>query len=72
MSLNISVTHSQGLSKTRFSKCKKKKNDSQLFPPIQGYRVYFLHDNMTSVQTVRGNKSAMVKTITRLGEWEGK
>ena len=35
---------------------------------FQGYRVYFLHDNFTSVQTVRGNKSAMIKTITRLGE----
>ena len=35
---------------------------------LQGYRVYFLNNNFTSVQTIRDNKSAMVETLTRLSE----
>ena len=46
----------------------EKHNEKHYLFVFQGYRVYFLHDNFTSVQTVRGNKSAMIKTITRLGE----
>lgn len=34
----------------------------------QGYRIYFLHQNFTSVQTIRDNKSAMVETLTRLSK----
>ncbi|CAB4063723.1 PTPRG [Lepeophtheirus salmonis] len=33
---------------------------------IQGYRIYFLHNNFTSVQTIRDNKSALVETLNRL------
>ena len=36
---------------------------------LQGYRVYFLNNNFTSVQTIRDNKSAMVETLTRLSEY---
>lgn len=36
---------------------------------LLGYRLYFLHNNFTSVQTVRDNKSAMVETLTRLGRF---
>ena len=35
---------------------------------LLGYRVYFLHRNFTSVQTIRDNKSAMVETLTRLSK----
>ncbi len=35
---------------------------------LQGYRIYFLHNNFTSVQTIRDNKSSMVETITRLSK----
>jgi receptor-type tyrosine-protein phosphatase gamma len=33
---------------------------------LHGYRVYFLNNNFTSVQTIRDNKSAMVETLRRL------
>ena len=36
---------------------------------LLGYRVYFLHRNFTSVQTIRDNKSAMVETLTRLSKY---
>lgn len=36
---------------------------------LQGYRIYMLHQNFTSVQTVRNNKSAMVETLTRLSKY---
>lgn len=36
---------------------------------LHGYRVYFLNNNFTSVQTIRDNKSAMVETLTRLSKW---
>ncbi len=36
---------------------------------LQGYRVYFLNNNFTSVQTIRDNKSAMVETLTRLSKY---
>jgi hypothetical protein len=35
---------------------------------LQGYRIYLLHQNFTSVQTIRDNKSAMVETLTRLSK----
>ena len=35
---------------------------------VQGYRLYFKHNNLTSVQPVGQNKSAMVETLTRLSE----
>ena len=36
---------------------------------LQGYRIYMLHQNFTSVQTVRSNKSSMVETLTRLSKY---
>ena len=36
---------------------------------LLGYRIYFLHRNFTSVQTIRDNKSAMVETLTRLSKF---
>ncbi|XP_059092018.1 tyrosine-protein phosphatase 99A-like [Tigriopus californicus] len=33
---------------------------------LQGYRIYYLHNNVTSVQTVKDNKSAMIETLARL------
>ena len=35
---------------------------------LQGYRIYMLHQNFTSVQTVRSNKSSIVETLTRLSK----
>ncbi len=35
---------------------------------LQGYRIYFLHNNFTSVQTIRDNKSAMIETLNRLSK----
>ena len=36
---------------------------------LQGYRIYMLHQNFTSVQTVRSNKSSMIETLTRLSKY---
>ena len=36
---------------------------------LQGYRIYMLHQNFTSVQTVRSNKSSMAETLTRLSKY---
>ena len=33
---------------------------------LQGYRIYMLHQNLTSVETVRSNKSSVVQTLSRL------
>ena len=38
---------------------------------LQGYRIYFLQQNITSVQTVPGNKSTTVETLTRLSKFIG-
>ena len=35
---------------------------------LQGYRVYFEQNNLTSVQQVAQNKSAIVDTLTLLSE----
>ena len=35
---------------------------------VQGYRVYFEQNNLTSVQQVAQNKSAIVDTLTLLSE----
>jgi hypothetical protein len=35
---------------------------------VQGYRLYFQHNNLTSVQPVGQNKSAMVETLIMLSE----
>jgi hypothetical protein len=35
---------------------------------IQGYRLYFKHNNLTSVQQVRQDKSAVMETLTSLGK----
>ena len=41
-----------------------------LTPPslLQGYRLYFSTKNVTSMQPVSQNKSAMVETLTQLSE----
>ena len=36
---------------------------------LQGYRIYMLHQNFTSVQTVRSNKSSVIETLTRLSKY---
>ena len=38
------------------------------FCPRQGYRLYFSTNNVTSMQPVSQNKSAMVETLTQLSE----
>ena len=37
--------------------------------PLQGYRLYFSTKNVTSMQPVGQNKSAMVETLTQLSEF---
>ena len=37
--------------------------------PFQGYRLYFSTKNVTSMQPVSQNKSAMVETLTQLSEY---
>ena len=36
---------------------------------LQGYRIYMLHQNLTSVETVRSNKSSVVQTLSRLSKY---
>ena len=43
-----------------------------VLPPYQGYRLYFSSNNVTSMQPVGQNKSAMVETLTQLSEYSNK